>query len=297
MDYIQSEITDAINFISRKNAPNIYGTLNQYYRILFEYKLFITFACVWDRKSNVISWEKRHEILQKMSKPMLGMTLDFIFQMNSAGNSPVFYLSRDYKELMRNYIKLRNENFGHGTVVPNIQEDYSKELCSELEKYRKRLTVFDREFWGGDCEFRLREDSSDRGQIIVFPANGKPVYRDIPQNIAEDYLQNQLYYYSPKEGNFNVSPFLIAKNGGGINYDFYCFTKYNIQSGKFDYRLISEIIDDEKYKYSQTASDFFTTYREIDSHTICHANGVISNKFENNYDYFVDTEPFTNYAK
>lgn len=298
MDYIQAKIADAINFIGRKNSSNIYGTLAQYYRILFEYKLFLTFACVWDRKSDVISFEKRSKILQAMSKPILGKTLDFIFQMNfDKDDDPVFYLSRDYEELMRSYIKLRNENFGHGAVVPNVQEGYSKELCLELENYRKRLAVFDQELWGEDCEFRLREDQPELGQIIVFPTNGKPEYRDIPKNIAAEYLQDHLYYYSPKEGNFNVSPFLIAKNGGGINYDFYCFTKYNIQSGKFDYNLISEIIDDERYKISQTTLDFFTTYRKIDKHTICRANGVISNKFENNYDYFVDTEPFSGYVK
>lgn len=294
MDYIHSEILDAINFIKRRNTPNIYSTISQYYRMLFEYHLTLMFSCIWDRKSNRLPLDMRRDIMQKMSKPPLGVVLECLLQMNEIGEQ-VFYLSRDYESLMKEYISVRNKNFGHGIVVPNIQESVYAEICNTLENLHRRLCVFEKEFFDEDCEFRMRQDPAEQGQIIVFPANSKPKYRDIEKSIAEDYQQGQLYYYSRKDGNFKISPFVIAKERSSTNYDFYYFTEYKIQNGKFDYLLASEIREDNKF--SQNEVSFFTSYRKENAHTICRANGVISNKFANNYDYFVNIEPFTDYVK
>ena len=293
MDYITAKILDDINFLSRKNSPNIYSTLSQYYRILFEYHITLIFACLWDRKEHNISIELRREMIKAMSKPILGTTLNFIFNMNATGE-PAFNFPADYEKILREFVNIRNQNFGHRIIVPHVQEKIYEDLCKKLEKNYRRLAAFEQDFLGDDCEFHLRADPVDLAQIIVFQANHyRPDFRDVEKKLAQDYLQNELYF-SCKEGSFKVSPFLIATEHNGINYEFYYFAQYKLQSGKFDYYHVSEI--NEKYEHSETFPDFFTAYRKIGKYTIHRANGVVSNKFENNYDYFVDIAPFTRYV-
>ena len=292
MDYITSGILDDINFLRRKNSPNIYSTLAQYYRMLFEYHLTLMFACLWERKEIRIPRDSRLEMIKTMSKPVLGTTLNFILAMNKTGD-PVFDLPPDYEKLIRNFIDVRNQNFGHGILVPLVHEESYLELCKELEKYYQRLAEFEQRIWGDDCEFFLRADPEDMAQIIVFQTNHRPQYRDIERIIAQHYQQNALYF-SCEVGNFKISPFLLAVERNGINYDFYFFTRYKLQSGKFDYYRVSEIGDG--HEYSKIFPSFFTGYRKENKYTIDRGNGVISNRFENNYDYFVDIAPFTKYV-
>lgn len=292
MDYITSRILDDINFLRRKNSPNIYGTLAQYYRMLFEYHLTLMFACLWERKEIRISRELRREMIQAMSKPVLGTTLNFILAMNKTGEA-VFDLPAEYETLIRKFINVRNQNFGHGILVPLVQEESYRELCKELEKYYRRLAEFEQRIWGEYCEFFLRTDPEDTGQIIVFQPNSRPQYRDIEETIAQQYQQNALHF-SCEVGIFKISPFLLATERNGVNYDFYFFTSYKLQNGKFDYYRVSEIGDG--YEYSKTFPDFFTGYREENKYTIRRGNGVVSNKFKNNYDSFVNIAPFTKYV-
>lgn len=303
MDYITAGILDDINFLRRRNSPNIYSTLAQYYRILFEYHINLMFACLWDRKEHSISINARKQIIDKMFKPQLGKTVDCIFDLNEAGD-PIFDLSAKYEKNLRDFINYRNTYFGHGIIVPQVQETIYKDLYEKLEKLYRRLADFEQEFFGDDCEFHLRSDPEDMAQIIVFQPHQRPLYRDIEKKIAQDYQQNALYF-SCKEGTFKVSPFLLAVEHNGVSYDFYLFAQYKIQSGKFDYHLISEIgkLDysrvseiDDSYKYSKTFPDFFTGYRQVSKYTIIRGNGVVSNNFKNNYDYFIDIAPFTKYV-
>lgn len=291
MDYITAKILDDVNFLRRKNSKKIYSTLAQYYRLLFEYHITLMFACLWDKKEHSISIETRREITKSMSKPIFGKMLDFIFVMNLAGE-PTFNLPSNYEEILRSFINFRNLYFAHRIIMPNVQEETYMDLCKELESLYRRLAAFEQDFWGNDCEFHLRSDPVDMAQIIVFQPNQRPDFRDIEKRLAQDYIQNELYF-SCKEGSFKVSPFLLAVEHG-LNYDFYYFAQYKIQSGKFDYYRVSEI--DDKYEHSETFPDFFTAYRQVGKYTIRRANGVVSNKFENNYDYFVDIPPFTKYV-
>lgn len=301
MDYITARILDDINFLRRKNSSRIYSTLAQYYRLLFEYHITLMFACLWDRKEHNISIDMRREIIKDMGKPQNGTTLNFTLSMNSTGE-PIFNLPVDYQKTLGNFINLRNTHFGHGIIMPNLQEKIYRDLYEKLEKLYRKLATFEQDFWGNDCEFQLRTEPVDMEQIIVFQPNRRPDFRDIEKSLAQDYMQNELYF-SCKCGSFKVSPFLWVVESNGINYDFYYFTQYKLQSGKFYYHLVSEIDDkygtnekdeiDENYDHSETFPDFFTAYRQVGKYTIIRGNGVVSNKFENNYDYFVDIQPFT----
>lgn len=292
MDYITARILNDINFLRRKNSQNIYSTLSQYYRILFEYHVTMMFACLWDRKEHNISIEMRREIIKSMSKPILGTTFNFILNMNSAG-APIFNLSADYEKVVNNFIEIRNRYFGHGIFVPNVQEENYKNIYKDLEKLYRKLVAFEQDFWSDDCEFHLRSDPVDTAQIIIFQPNGHPIFRDVEKRIAQDYLQNELYF-SCKGGIFKISPFILVEEHNGINYDFYYFANYKIQSGQFKYHLVSDINDSKPH--SRNFPDFFTAYRQVGKYTIQRGSGVISNKFENNYDYFVDIPPFTKYV-
>lgn len=294
MDYINAGILDNINFLKRKNSPNIYSTLVQYYRMLFEYHLTLMFACLWDRKEYQISIEKRQEIVKAMAKPQLGTTLNFIMYMNKVGE-PVFDLSGGYEKMFRDdFIYLRNQNFGHKIIIPNVQEESYKELCNDLEKIFKKLVAFEQKFWGDNCEFLLRQDPVEQAQIIIFQPNRFPKYIDVEKSIAAEYTQNALYFHCDTAGYFKVSPFLLSEERNGVNYDFYYFRGYKIESGKFYYSRVSEIND--VHPEPKTFPEFFTAYRQVSKHTIQRANGVLSNKFENNYDYFINIAPFTKYV-
>ena len=293
MDYIQSGILDTINFLKGDNSEDFHSTISQYYRMLFEYHLMLTFACVWDRKEQEISIETRREIVNVMGKPVLGTMLNCIIKMNEIGQ-PVFNINEEYKQILRDFINKRNKYFGHRIVIPHLQEQPYKELWVELEKLYNRLIKFEENFWGETPEFFMKKNTADSEQLIVFLPNRRPQHRTIEKKLAMHYMQKELYF-SCDCGSFKISPFIITnQRSGGINFDFYYFTEYKLQSGKFDYYLVSEIRDD--YELTQFYIDYFTSYRKEGNHTICRANGVVSNKFESNYDYFVNIPPFSAYV-
>lgn len=292
MDYITSGILKKINSLRKKNSSKIYSTLAQYYRLLFEYHLKLMFACLWNRKERSISIALRREIIKAMNKPVLGTMLNAILEMNKTGD-PVFALPANYEEHVRRFINIRNQNFGHGILVPLVQEESYRELCNELENYYKQLAAFEQTIWGDNCEFVLRSDPVDVGQINVFLSNRDTEYRDVEKRFAESYLQHELYF-SCAAGRFRVSPFLLPVENLETEYEFYFYTEYKVQSGKFDYYLVSRFSND--FGYTETFPDFFTGYREKNEYTIQCGNGVVSNRFDNNYDYFVNIAPFTKYV-
>ena len=243
MDYIQKGILDRIQRLHHKNSPNVYSTMSQYYRILSEYHLFLMFACLWERKENVIPREKRLEITKRMEKPILGTTLSYIMEMDQIGE-PVFGIDNGYMQTMHRFIHIRNTNFGHTTILPNVQEGRYKEICAELEQCCRAIQKFEDKFFGSECEFWLRQ-MPDSGQLTVFLPNRNYEYRDVDPHIASEFICNELYY-SCIQGNFRISPFILAQERGVDtgNYEIFYFTGYKLASGTFAYYLISEFRDD-----------------------------------------------------
>lgn len=290
MDNITSKLLDDIDGLREDISADNSGSIAHYYKLLFEYHLRLMFACLWERKELRISRELREKIIGDMSKPVLGTELNFILALNKTGD-PVFDLPAGYETLIRKFINIRNQYFAHGNLIPLVHEESYKELCDELEKYYRRLAVFEQNFWGDDCEFSLR--TGNVNQIIVFKPNKRPKFTIIDGTMAENYLPHELYF-ACKAGEFQVSPFLLAVKNNVTKYSFYFYKEYKDQSGKFDYYRVYEIGDG--YEYSKTFPGFFTGHRKENKYTIDRGNGVVSNKFENNYDYFVDIAPFTKYV-
>lgn len=290
MDYIQKNILDKIEFL-KEDTPILHSAISQYYRMLFEYHLFLMFACIWDRKENEISIKKRSEIIDAMSKPILGTTLSIIMELNEI-SMPVFDLNKDYEKVLREFISKRNHSFGHRIVIPHLQEVAYQEIWKELEKYYQKLAKFEEKFWGEKPEFLMRKVTSPN-QFITFLPGDRPKIRTVEKIFAENYRQNELYFSCASQ-NFKISPFIIVNQTDHTEYDFYYFTQYRLQSGKFNYYLVSKLRTD--FEWSKTYVDYFTAYRKERKYTICRANGVISNKFESNYDYFVNIPPFSAYV-
>ena len=293
MDYIQKGILDRIQRLRHKNSPTVYSTMSQYYRILSEYHLFLMFSCLWDRKETVIPREKRLEITKKMEKPVVGTILSYIMEMDRIGDA-VFKLDNGYMQTMQRFINIRNKNFGHATILPNVQEGRYKEICADLEQCYRSIQKFENKFFGSECEFRLRQ-TLDSNQLTVFLPDRNYEYRDVEPHIVSEFICNELYY-SCIQGNFRISPFILVQEQGvdSGNYEIFYFTGYKLASGTFEYYLISEFRDN--YDYSKSFPDYFTSYQQTGEHTICRSNGVISNRFDNNYDYFIDISPFKGYV-
>lgn len=122
-----------------------YSTIAQYYRMLFEYHLSLMFACIWDRKKKETSIETRFKIIDAMSKPILGTTINIIMELNEVG-TPVFDLNRHYENIVREFIHKRNASFGHKIVIPHLQEVAYREIWQELEKYYQKLASSKKDF-------------------------------------------------------------------------------------------------------------------------------------------------------
>ena len=48
---------------------------------------------------------------------------------------------------------------------------------------------------------------------------------------------------------------------------------------------------------AEICKDYFLSFQEEYAHTRSKTNGVICNKFENNYDYFISTSPINTYEQ
>ena len=123
-------------------------------------------------------------------------------------------------------------------------------------------------------------------------------YQDFNEELVKalDIQPGELYYYF--ENNcYKLSPFLILKEITNREdpYEIYCYQRYNLKNGKFEYKRYSELSDN--ISYSKICKDYFLSFQEEYSHTICKANGVICNKFENNYDYFISTNPIDSHEQ
>jgi len=285
MDCISVKIIDKIKNLEEMNPPN-YDELARYYVRLFEYHLRLMFACLWDRKSQEMPTKKYLRIVQTMDAPTCGTEWSIVKELNELGE-PLFTLDKKYKTLLDNFISLRND-FIHEILD---SETFSGKL-GKLKWYQN-LVEFEQNILGDDCEFLMRPNSVEQGQIIAFQSNQNNRYRNVEKIIASAYQQNELYFHC-KAGRFKVSPFLMLFKRSNSDYYFYYFHHYDCQSGKFDYYYMPEIKNDS---ISKTFPAFFNARQQIDKQITRYVNGIVANDFENNYDYFLyDIKPFDKYV-
>ena len=133
--------------------------------------------------------------------------------------------------------------------------------------------------------------------MTVFDCNDYD-YKDLNEQLVHtfDLQPGELYYYFG-DVFYRISPFLILREIENREdpYEIYCYHEYNLKNGRFEYKRYSEL--DENVSFSQICKDYFLSFQKEFPHTISKANGVICNKFENNYDFFISTSPIDGYEQ
>lgn len=294
MDYIQHRLYKAIEK-TRKRQAGKESTIVGYYNVLIQYQLYLMFACVWDKREPELARTKRMEYLSAMKRATLGTILNVIMELDSLG-PPILGVDRKFYARVMEFIKPRNAETAHGILIPGVQEDGYQELAVKYEAIHNAIRAMDIPILKEDCRlYYMPGDGSY--QVVVFD-NEDYDYQDLNEQLVKalDLQPGELHYYF---GNvcYKISPFLILRENPNREepYEIYCYQEYNLKNGKFEYKRYSEL--DQNISYAKICKDYFLSFQEEFSHTISKANGVICNKFENNYDYFISTSPFDSYEQ
>ena len=294
MDYIQHKLYRVIEK-TKKRRDGKNSTIVGYYNVLTQYQLYLMFACVWDKRELELPRSKRMEYLEKMKRASLGTILNVIAELDSMGK-PVLGVNKKFQELMSAFIKPRNSETAHGILIPGLQEESYQKLAEHYENIHRQIRSMGIPILSEDCRIYYMP-SNENCQVTVFD-NDDYDYQDFNEELVKalDIQPGELYYYF--ENNcYKLSPFLILKEITNREdpYEIYCYQRYNLKNGKFEYKRYSELSDN--ISYSKICKDYFLSFQEEYSHTICKANGVICNKFENNYDYFISTNPIDSHEQ
>lgn len=294
MDYIQHRLFKAIEK-TKKRQDGKDSTIVGYYNVLIQYQLYLMFACVWEKREPELPRAKRMEYLSAMKRATLGTILNVIVELDLLGK-PILGVDNRFKEQIMDFIRPRNTETAHGTLIPGIQEDRYKELTEKYENISKSIKTMDIPILTEDCKIYYMS-SNESYQVTVFD-NEDYDYQDLNEQLVKalDLQPGELYYYFDNVC-YKISPFLILRElkNGENPYEIYCYQEYNLRNGKFEYKRYSELSDNSTY--SKICKDYFLSFQKEFSHTISKANGVICNKFENNYDYFISTSPIDSYEQ
>lgn len=294
MDYIQHKLYRLIEK-TKKRRNGKYSTIVGYYNVLIQYQLYLMFACLWNKREEELSQVERTEYLSKMKRATLGTILNVVIELDACGE-PILGVNKQFRDLVMEFIKPRNTETAHGILIPGVQEDSYKELAEKYEYIHKAIRTLNIPILSEECKlYYMLENGSY--QVAVFD-NDDYDYQDFNEQIirALDLQAGELYYYFCGIC-YRISPFLILREIANSEdpYEIYCYQTYNLKNGKFEYKRYSELKDNSSY--SKICKDYFLSFQKEFSHTISKANGVICNKFENNYDYFISTPPIDSYEQ
>jgi len=294
MDYVQHELLTKIKRIKqREDASN--STLASLYRFLLEYQLYLVFACLWNKNEERLSREKKNEIIMGLKKPMVSNLLGAVLML--AGVDQTFFggSEKAYKRCMDAFIGIRNKYFGHGMLVPGLQEGKYKALYEELDRIYTEVTGLNIPVLALDCKFYYRQKPSGT-QVVVFD-DADYNYRSLDEALLKDsgLADNELCYFTGTEM-YRLSPFVMVQpiEDEVDTYEFFCYSGYSIKNNIFEYCKISKF--DGTPFCQKLYPGYFQSFQEENKYTICKANGIICNKFENNYDYFISIHPITGYV-
>ena len=294
MDYIQKKIYKLIEKTKKRISGNA-STIVGYYNVLTQYQLYLMFACIWDKREPELSQNKRNECLKKMKKATLGTILKVIVDLDAQGES-ILGIGEEFNTLMSEYLCFRNNEVAHGILVPGIQEEEYRVIADEFERIHKKIAELKIPILSHDCEMYYLPKGDDY-QATVFDCDDYD-YKDLNENTVKilDLQPGELHYLI--DGScYKISPFVILLETPGREdpYEIYCYQKYDLRNCMFEYKKYSEL--GENISYSRICKDYFLSFEQEFPHTIRKANGVICNKFENNYDYFISTSPIDTYEK
>lgn len=294
MDYIQKKLYKAIEK-TRKRQTGKYSTIVGYYNVLMQYQLYLMFACVWDKREPDLSRNERMEYLSIMKRATLGTILNTIVELDAKGES-ILGIGDDFQSLVLEFIRPRNIETAHGILIPGLQEESYEALADTYQSIHKKIGALGIPILTEECKIYYIPTGGGF-QATVFDCDDFD-YQDLNEQVVKalDLQQGELHYFFGGVC-YKISPFLILREIANREdpYEIYCYQEYNLKNGKFEYKRYSEL--NENVSYSEVCKDYFLSFQEEYSHTISKANGVICNKFENNYDYFISTSPIDSYEQ
>lgn len=294
MDYIQKKLYRAISKTKkRQNGKD--STIVGYYNVLMQYQLYLMFACVWDKREPELSRNERMEYLSVMKRATLGTILNVIIELDSKGEQ-ILGVGKEFQAMVQDFIRPRNTETAHGILIPGIQEESYQQLAEKYERIHNQISSLNISILSEECKIYYMPKGNGF-QATVFECDDYD-YQDLNEQLVKalDIQPGELHYFFGGVC-YKVSPFLILREIPNREdpYEIYCYQEYNLKNGKFEYKRYSEI--DENISYSEICKDYFLSFQEEFTHTISKANGVICNKFENNYDYFILTNPIDTYEQ
>ena len=295
MDFVQKELDRQIKRFENKHGDAKYSTLASLYRILLEYQLFLTFACLWDYSEASLTRDEKSEVISVLKRPVLGNLLDKIMMLNRDEDNTILGIKGSkYKNQMERFISIRNKTFAHGMLVPNLQEKVYKEIYNDLKDIYQTLIEINIPVITENCIFYYREDIND-SEIIMFDTDDFKYLTLDKLEMSYVGLDECDLSYKIGVDIYRISPFIMVKQMGAVgNYEFFCYSSYNTQNNRFDYCKVSEF--DEKPRDTKFFPGYFQSYQTENRYTFCKVNGIICNKFENNYDYFINVDPIRKYV-
>lgn len=294
MDYIQRGILEKIELIEASNINGKYTTLSGMYRVLIEYQMYLLFACEWSRTSHYLSREKKYTILNELKRPVIGKLLGAILSCDEADkNGMLLNCRKKYQKYINEFIEQRNRTFAHGTVIPNVQENIWQEVYICYKSVYDKIQKLDISVLSGEGMFYYR-DSNDYSGIVTFDTNKFRFITLDTETINDLGLDEGRLSFLVGAEVFRVSPFLMVKRESNFDFSFYDYSSFNTANNKFEYCKVSDF--DDEPRWSQIVSGYFQSFQKENAYTFCKANGMICNKFENNYDSFIAIDPITKYV-
>ena len=294
MDYVQQGIVDKIELIEASNINGKYTTLSGLYKVLIEYQLYLLFACEWSHVEHCLPREVKREIINDLRKPVVGKLVGAILKCDENDrNSLLDGKQKEFQKNINQFIENRNRTSAHGTIIPNIQESIWKEVYECFRKVYNNIIKLNIKVLSGQGRFYYR-DAEDPSNVVAFDLHKFRFLSLESEMISDLGLEDGNLSFLVETEVFRVAPFLMVKRENNFDYSFFDFSSYNTANNKFEYCKVSDF--DNEPRYSQIVPGYFQSFQEENKYTFCKANGIICNKFENNYDSFIAIEPITRYV-
>lgn len=294
MDYIQRQLHNSINKMQRKEGAAA-STIAGLYNVLFQYQLYLIFACLWDKLEPEMTMKEKANYLCDMQRASLGKILENIERL-SRKDPTVMSLPKTFYSKMREFIAARNASTGHGVLIPGMQNsEYAKlaELYAQVDQTIGDLRI---PILARDCIFYYLPTETSH-QVVVFDDHDYDYQNLSLLWLRELGIRSRELHYRVEEGDcYRISPFILCREErNGDTPALYCYQKYDLRTGVFTYNKYSDLV--ENATLQETFKDYLMSFGEEHVHTVLRINGVICNKFENNYDYFVTTKPISSYEQ
>lgn len=137
-------------------------------------------------------------------------------------------------------------------------------------------------------------DSNDFSGIVTFDTHKFRFITLDTETISDLGLDEGRLSFLVGTEVFRVAPFLMVKRESNFDFSFYDYSSFNTANNKFEYCKLSDF--DDEPRWSQIVPGYFQSFQKENAYTFCKANGMICNKFENNYDSFISIDPITKYV-